>query len=149
MFKNNRKRTLVAPKLQWGFAVQILLLQAVAVLALVAAMQLSLWRELRATNDAATAELVRGLFNDGVVTLAWVGPVIGAFSVLVALRFSLRLFGPLPRLRMKLEALATDRESAPLKFRPHDAFAGLDDDVNRVADALEAARKAPTEPAHN
>ncbi len=132
-----RSRTIVDRRVQWRFAVALFGMQLVAILAFVAALQLRLRRLIDASESLAVEVALRDAFGQGLMTLLAVGPIIALFTVLFGLRLSNHFVGPVPRLRKALRAMAAGETGVQLRFRPGDALAGVDDDVNLLARALD------------
>lgn len=141
-----RKRTLVDLRRQWRFALEVLAAQAMGVLAYLAALQLRIVDQLRITESAEVEHALREVFRQGLVTLLVVGPVLALLVILLGLRLSHTMVGPVPRLREGLRALTEGRTSTRLRFRPTDVLSGVDDDFNALAESLE--RRWPDEATH-
>lgn len=132
-----RRQTIVLPRIQWRFALQVLSVQLISILAYVAALQLKIVGLLRVTESVDVELALREVFQMGLVTLVIVGPIVSLFVVLMALRLSNTVVGPVPRLRNSIRALADGNYATRIRFRPGDALCGLDDDFNVLAKALE------------
>ena len=124
-----------------GFALEILAVQLVGLCAFATAVQLLVGRALAQADDTATTALLRELYVDALRVLLWVAPLVALVGVVVALRFCERLVSPVERLRRSLRSLAEGDTGVRARYRPDELLAGVDEDFNRVADAMAHLRR--------
>jgi hypothetical protein len=136
-----RRRTLVDPEYQLGFALRLLVTVVAVVLVHQGLFQARLFYRFGATSDPQTEEVLGKVLVESLWTTAIVALIAGVLMFGLGVWFSHRLVGPLPRLREALHAIARGQRIPPLRFRPGDLAQSFVAEVNEVAVAMQSYQK--------
>ncbi len=134
--KVQRRTTVVEKRLQYGFAVKILVVHAIVALSYHAAVQIRISKHLSVASEEQGILLSR-LMSDSFFTLLVVTAITGPLVFLLALWQSNRLLGPLPRFRRAFSQLAQGDFAVRVVLRPGDTLEPFADCFNRAAETLQ------------
>ncbi len=135
--KFRRTRTIVDRGRQMAFAAKVTTVQLIVTLTFHAAVQLRISKHIASSESIELSNAMETLSRNLSGILLGVGLVTCALVFFLALWFSARMIGPLPRLSTGMKQISQGDYSARMKFRPGDVIEHLAMDFNQMAESLE------------
>ena len=147
--RRRARNSLIEPRLQLGLPIVLVSVTAAFVIGQLYQSYLAFGRFYAAIegtlNSQAHHRLLLAQMNDYLTISAVIAVLYILVVTAIGIGYTHKMVGPMVAFRRQVQALIGGDYSARVKLRKRDAFQGLSDDLNELAECLEGQEKPPVD----